>query len=145
MVGYITLLISQNTRNIQQNKEFIQEFSVELAEPLCNIFNTATLTGIWPDHWKHEFITPVPKVHPPRTMNDLRRISLTRNFSKLYEKLLSEYIVKDFSSYADPSQYGNRKGLSTSHYLVNMINRILSILDTNTAEEKYASSEKNLH
>ena len=71
-------------------------------------------------------------------MNDLRRISLTRNFSKLYEKLLSEYIVKDFSSYADPSQYGNRKGLSTSHYLVNMINRILSILDTNTAEEKYA-------
>ena len=116
----------------------IQEFSVEIANPLCNIFNTATLNGTWPEHWKHEIVTPVPKVYPPRTINDLRKIAMTKNLSKIYEALLSDYIVKDIASSVDPSQYGNRKGLSTTHYLVNMLNRILSILDTNTTKEKYA-------
>ena len=116
----------------------IQEFSVEIAEPVCNIFNTATLKGEWPDGWKHEYITPVPKVHPPKTMDDLRKISMTKNLSKVYEALLSTHIINDVASSMDPSQYGNRKGLSTTHYLVNMLNRILSILDTNTKDEKYA-------
>ena len=38
----------------------------------------------------------------------------------------------------DPSQFGNVKGLSIQHYLVKMIDRILSILDTNNDDEKYA-------
>ena len=118
--------------------KIIREFSVELAEPLSNIFNSATLAGIWPDHWKHEYVTPVPKVYPPRTTDDLRKISGTKNFSKIYEALLSSYIVEDIASSVDPSQYGNRKGLSTTHYLINMVNQILTILDTNNEKEKFA-------
>ena len=38
----------------------------------------------------------------------------------------------------DPSQFGNEKGLSIQHYLVKMVNQILTILDNNNAEEKYA-------
>ena len=38
----------------------------------------------------------------------------------------------------DPSQFGNVKGLSIQHYLVKMVNRILSILDENNENEKYA-------
>ena len=38
----------------------------------------------------------------------------------------------------DPAQYGNQKGISIQHYLVNMVNRILTILDTNNQKEKYA-------
>ena len=38
----------------------------------------------------------------------------------------------------DPSQYGNEKGLSVQHYLINMINKILTSLDKNTAKEAIA-------
>ena len=30
----------------------------------------------------------------------------------------------------DPSQYGNQRGISIQHYLINMINKVLSNLDT---------------
>ena len=34
-------------------------FSMELSEPISHMFNSALLSGIWPDSWKHEQITPV--------------------------------------------------------------------------------------
>ena len=38
----------------------------------------------------------------------------------------------------DHSQYGNEKGISVNHYLLKMINEILSSLDGNNASEKFA-------
>ena len=38
----------------------------------------------------------------------------------------------------DKAQFGNRKGMGIQHYLVQMLHRILSVLDTNSKEEKYA-------
>ena len=116
----------------------ISEFSVELSTPLSNIYNSATLAGVWPDLWKHEYVTPAPKVHPPTNTDDLRKISGTKNLSKLYEALLSDSIISDMVPYIDPSQFGNEKGLSITHYLVKMVNQILTILDTNNEYEKYA-------
>ena len=120
----------------------IQEFSVELAAPLANIFNTCTLEGVWPDSWKHEYVTPVPKVFPPNSRDDLRKIAGTKNLSKLYESLLSDHIISDLEPKLDPAQFGNQKGLSITHYLIKMINRILTLLDTNNQSEKYAVISK---
>ena len=118
--------------------KILTEYSVELAAPIANIFNTCTLEGVWPDRWKHEYVTPVPKKFPPTSTDDLRKIAGTPNLSKLYEALLSESIISDLDPHMDPSQYGNKKGLSMNHYLINMINRILTMLDTNNKDEKYA-------
>ena len=38
----------------------------------------------------------------------------------------------------DKSQYGNQKGMSVQHYLVKMINKILTALDKNSAKEAFA-------
>ena len=38
----------------------------------------------------------------------------------------------------DPSHYGNVKCLSIQHYLVKKVDTILTILDSNSADEKYA-------
>ena len=54
------------------------------------------------------------------------------------EKLISELIISDMSLKIDPSQYGNQKGVSIQHYLINMIHRILTVLDTNTQRETFA-------
>ena len=116
----------------------ICEFSVELSFPLSNIYNTGTEKGEWPNIWKYEIVTPVPKIYPPNTVEDLRKISGTKNFSKVYEALLSDTLIEDISPTLDPSQYGNQKGLSIQHYLVKMVNKILTILDTNNEREKYA-------
>ena len=70
--------------------------------------------------------------------DDLRQISGTKNLSKIYEALLADYILKDMSPYIDPSPFGNEKGLSIQHYLVKLVHQILSILDTNNDNEKYA-------
>ena len=105
----------------------IKEFSVELADPLSNIFNSCTLEGVWPEIWKQEVVTPVPKVFPPNSTDDLRKIAGTKNLSKLYEALLSEHIIKDIQPNIDSAQYGNQKGLSTTHYLIKMVNKILTL------------------
>ena len=122
--------------------KIITEFSVELSFPLSNIYNTGTENGEWPAIWKFEYVTPVPKVYPPNSVDDLRKISGTKKFSKIYEALLSDTIIGDITPSIDPSQYGQQKGLSIQHYLVKMVNRILTILDTNNENEKYAVLSK---
>ena len=44
----------------------------------------------------------------------------------------------------DRAQYGNEKGISTTHYLVKMVHKILTILDTNNEKEKYAVQNHTL-
>ena len=47
-------------------------------------------------------------------------------------------MISDMSQNIDPSQFGNEKGLGIEHFLVKMINQILTILDSNNDEEKSA-------
>ena len=119
----------------------IAELSVKnVLSPVKHIYNSSTLAGIWPKLWKHEFITPVHKVFPPVNTDDLRKISGTKNLSKIYEALLSDPLVSDMMPNIDPSQIGNEKGLSIQDYLVKMVNKILTILDTNNEEDIISAS-----
>ena len=54
------------------------------------------------------------------------------------EKLISELMVSDMKLKMDPSQYGNQKGISIQHYLIEMIHRILTALDRNSRRETFA-------
>ena len=82
-----------------------------------------------------EIVTPVPKCYPPQTTTDLRKIAGTKNFSKIFEKFLSEVMIQDMKLSHDTSQYGNSKGVSTQHYLIKMLDRILTQLDKNKKHE----------
>ena len=44
-------------------------------------------------------------------------------------------MIADISGQLDPSQYANQKGISLQHYLINMINKILSDTDKNSKGE----------
>jgi hypothetical protein len=113
-------------------------FAYELSFPLSDVFKRSCKFGEYPDIWKLETVTPAPKVYPPQTANDLRKISGTLNFSKIFEKFLAEAMISDMKATSDPSQYGNEKGIGTQHYLIKMIDRILTCLDTNNSKEAYA-------
>ena len=75
--------------------KLINEFAMELSFPLANIINRMISAGEYPNIWKIEIVTPVPKIHPPQSVKDLRKIAGTKNFSKITEKLLAEYILED--------------------------------------------------
>ena len=118
--------------------KLIKYCAEELSFPLCDIYTRAVLYGEYPDSYKEEIVTPVPKIFPPQVTKDLRKIAGTPNFSRIFEKFLAEVMIKDMKSSRDPSQYGNSKGVSTQHYLIKMVDRILTVLDTNSQSEAYA-------
>ena len=118
--------------------KIIKMFGYELSFPLSNIFIRCCTAGEYPDIWKTEVVTPVPKKYPPEKPNQLRKISGTLNFSKIFEKFLADAIVKDMAPNSDKSQFGNRKGVSTQHYLIKLLHRVLTSLDKKTKHEANA-------
>ena len=71
-------------------------------------------------------------------MNELRKIASLKNFSKIAENIISKWLIFDKAELRDKSQYGNEKGVSVNHYLIQMIHEILTCADTNTANDKFA-------
>ena len=103
--------------------------SVELTTPLTNIINTSLYQSQYPKLWQHEWVTPAPKVTNPKVIKDLRKISCTSDFSKLYEGFLKDWIVEDIYHNLDIGQYGGRVGTGTEHMIVCLLDRILKLLD----------------
>ena len=113
----------------------IKQFAAQLSVPFCHIINTSIKMGAWSRLYKVESVTPVPKVFPPQTLDDLRNISGLLTFDKIAERMIAEIIISDMSALLDPSQYANQKQLSLQHYLIKMINKILSDTDNNSKGE----------
>ena len=58
--------------------------------------------------------------------------------NKIMEKVTCKMIVSDMKNQMDPTQFGNRKGVSIQHYLVKMLDRVISALDRNSKGEAVA-------
>ena len=66
----------------------------------------------------------------PKTIKDLRKISSTSDFSKVFESFLRDWILEDISANIDPGQLGSLKVTGTEHMLVCLVDRILKLLET---------------
>ena len=66
--------------------KLVKRFSKYFCVPLAHIVNSCLERGEWPSIWKIEAIIPVPKVNPPKTMEQLRPISGLKLFNKIAEK-----------------------------------------------------------
>ena len=118
--------------------KLIKLFAAYIAEPLSDIINTSVRRGEYPEIYKFEVSTPIPKQFPPQNVSQLRNISGLLTFDKVMETLISELMISDMSEKMDPAQYGNQRGLSINHYLIKMIHRILTALDNNQRRETFA-------
>ena len=85
----------------------IKEFSDELSIPLSHLVGSCLGAGLYPDLWKVEFVTPVPKIYPAEKLTDLRKISGLFNFSKIADKVIAELLTEDMAEKKDKSQFGN--------------------------------------
>ena len=118
--------------------KILKTFSTQIAEPLTQIINTSIKRGEWPDCWKTEYATPIPKEHPVKDINDLRNISGLKACDKIAEKIISELIIEDMKTNLDLSQYANQPGVSIDHYLVKLVHKVLATLDSNFRGETLA-------
>ena len=113
---------------------FVTEFLPFLAKPAQIIFDRSITDGVYPTRWKTEFVTPHPKLLPPASYSDLRNLSLTKFFSKSFERFILKgsknvkgllfYIRK----YFDPGQFA-LPGSSCSHALISLIDFIFKSTD----------------
>ena len=108
------------------------------AKPVMTVINTSIVQGRWPDIFKLEVVTPVPKEYPTKNIDQLRNISGLLNLDKIAEGLVSKLMISDMKKNLDPSQFANQKGLSIQHYLIKMLDRVLEALDKNSKGETCA-------
>ena len=112
--------------------KILKEFSVEIADPAASIMKSINRTGIFPDAWKKEFVTPIPKVNPPSSEDELRNISLTPFLSKIYEGFMVTWLLPYLLPYLDPGQLGGLKGCSITHYMIKLFHFIFKTGDMPT-------------
>ena len=109
--------------------KLISSFNVEIAHPASVIFNSITDKQEYPNQWKVEYGTIIPKTYPPELIDNTRVISKTAYLSKIYESFLVEWLLSFIGKFIDTAQYGGFKGLSTTHYLINFMDFVLGSLD----------------
>ena len=107
-----------------------KECSPHLAGPLKTIINNSLTKSKYPSLWKHEWVTPAPKTTNPQVITDLRKISCTSDYSKIFEGFLKDWIMEDVCEKIDIGQSGGQPGIGTEHMIVCFIDRILQLLDT---------------
>ena len=75
----------KSTQPIDLPSKLRKQFACELAIPLADIINSSLSKYKYPQLWKHEWVVPAEKIPNPATMKDLRKISLTSEFSLIYK------------------------------------------------------------
>ena len=112
-------------------RRIVQKFAPQLAKPFAMIYNNIVQSGEWPSVWKIEHGLPLQKCNNPVNEDDIRVISLTNFFSKVFEKFVMEWLLFYIGDKIDLSQYGGQKGSGVSHYLIDFINFVLFNQDLN--------------
>ena len=79
-----------------------------LALPLTDIYNTITTTLQWPDVWKLEIVTVIPKKSDATNFDDLRNISCALLVSKIYESFFLSWIREEVV--LKHNQFGGERG-----------------------------------
>ena len=91
----------------------IKEFACELSVPVTAIFNSFR-TGIVLQTWKGAVVAPIPK-EQPAMITKIRPISLTSQLAKIAEGFVYNWLLADFTTNIDRSQFGSPCGSSTTH------------------------------
>ena len=107
----------------------IQDFIDILCIPLTDCLNNSILDETFPPMLKLSRVTPVHKNGDKTNMSNYRPISILPVFSKVYERILHDQLSDHFEKIFSPKLCGFRKGHSTQHALINLLNEWQSTLD----------------
>ena len=91
---------------------------------IAKYFNKCADKGVFPDDLKHADVTPIHKKKDKSDKTNYRPVSILLNTSKIYEKLIYNQLCDYFDDIKPPSQCDFRKGHSTQHYLLVMLENV---------------------
>ena len=101
-----------------------------LARPIAHIFNQVIGQKCWPDFWKQEQVTIIPKGPSPEDFGGCRNISCTNFLSKVLETFVIEWARSEVS--LRKNQYGGEPKCSATHLVVQMLDNLTTALEDNT-------------
>ena len=112
----------------------LRDFSHILAAPLVAIYNSCLREGVLPSLWETATIVPLPKKHPPLSVeNDIRPISLTPIACKVFESIVLKWVDSVVRARTDCRQFGSISGTCTIDILVEMVHQWYQATDTQGA------------
>ena len=100
-----------------------------IARYLSKDFNRSIDRGIYPSGLKYSDITPVFKSEERSNKSNYRPVSILPSLSKLYERMIFAQIYEYMNTILSKYQCGFRKGISTQHSLIAMIEQWSKTLD----------------
>ena len=86
----------------------VTKFSDILAIPLHYLYQQIYATMEWPDLWKTETVTLIPKNGSPQSLGELRNLSCTPLFSKCLESFVLAELKEKIT--LNKNQYGGIRG-----------------------------------
>ena len=104
-----------------------------LLAPILTKFINGVRTGDrWPNVWRREEVTIIPKGSSvPQDYDSCRNITCTSVFSKLCETYMIDWIMEEIAQ--EESQFGGFKGSGTDHLLSELMTVIMEQLEDNRA------------
>ena len=107
--------------------KLLKEVKHEIVEPLTYVINQALACGIFPDHLK----IAICKKGNKSAIDNYRPISLLPSCSKIFKKIIHCQLMQYFTMHGlfSAGQYGFRSGPSTELASVELVDRILSLMD----------------
>ena len=108
----------------------LRDFAFAVFEPICYIFSASVSQGMVPSLWKRANVVPIPKLRPPKSVqDDLRPISLTPTLSKILESLVGRWILSKVTNKFDARQFGALRDRSTTHAQIDITHMWRKALD----------------
>lgn len=107
---------------------FLKRYCEELAPVVHNIIYASIVQCKYPTAYKHALVTPIPKVTPPRDIeNDFRQISILPQMAKVLEKLKLKMNIP--SSKINDSQHAFINSRSTVSALTHISQNWFNVTD----------------
>ena len=100
--------------------------------PLTYIINLSISQGHFPDELKLAKVIPIYKSGEKQMIENYRPISVLSFFSKNLEKIVANYVLNFLDQHAIlyDHQFGFRRGHSTSHAIISLVEKVSRSLDT---------------
>ena len=104
---------------------------LEISKPLAEIINLSFLTGIHPENLKIAQVKPLFKKGSKLLTSNYRPISLLSNINKIFEEVMFNRVYKFLENSRSfyPLQFGFRRKHSTTHALIDIIEKINEAID----------------
>ena len=104
--------------------KLVKEFGCLFLSFIASNINNCTNEGSYVDAFKKAEIRPIYKKDGRTEKSNYRSISVLSNVSKIYERCLYDQIYSYFDKIFSRYQCGFRKGFSTQHILLTMIEKM---------------------